>query len=141
MNALHRIGEQGGQLSGGQRQRLALARAILRDPALLILDEATSQIDPESEQLIHKALEQFLRDRTAIMITHRFSTLDLADRILVMERGRIVEQGLRDVVLAPPHHRYTASLLASVPEMDPDWLDNLLDKRASVYLQQAPSPA
>ena len=82
-------GAGGGRLSGGQRQRIALARAMLRDPAILILDEATSQIDIESEQLIHKVLEQFVRDRTAILITHRLATLDLADRILVMQAGRV----------------------------------------------------
>jgi ABC-type multidrug transport system fused ATPase/permease subunit len=87
------VGERGGRLSGGQRQRIALARAILRDPQILILDEATSQIDPESELLIHKALEQFIRGRTTIMITHRLSTLALADRILVMDAGRIVGDG------------------------------------------------
>jgi subfamily B ATP-binding cassette protein MsbA len=80
-------------LSGGQRQRIALARAILRNPDILILDEATSQIDIESEQLIHKALESFVQDRTAIIITHRLSTLELADRILVMDAGRIVDLG------------------------------------------------
>ncbi|MCA9262556.1 MAG: ABC transporter ATP-binding protein [Planctomycetales bacterium] len=87
------IGESGSRLSGGQRQRIALARAILRDPELLILDEATSQIDIESEQLIHQALREFIRGRTAIMITHRLSTLDLADKILVMDSGHCVDQG------------------------------------------------
>jgi ATP-binding cassette subfamily B protein/subfamily B ATP-binding cassette protein MsbA len=90
------VGERGSKLSGGQRQRIALARAILRDPSILILDEATSQIDVESEQLIHKVLEQFRRGRTTIMITHRLSTLDLADRIVVMDQGRIVDAGTRD---------------------------------------------
>jgi subfamily B ATP-binding cassette protein MsbA len=87
------VGERGNCLSGGQRQRIALARAILRDPAILILDEATSQVDPESERLIHEALEQFVRGRTAIVVTHRASTLSLADRIVVMENGRIVDSG------------------------------------------------
>lgn len=87
------VGPGGGRLSGGQRQRIALARAILRDPDILILDEATSQIDIESEQLIHKALENFVRGRTAIIITHRLSTLELADRILVMQAGQIIDLG------------------------------------------------
>jgi len=88
-----RVGQGGNRLSGGQRQRIALARAILRDPEVLILDEATSQIDIESEQLIHQALEEFVRGRTAIMITHRLSTLTLADRVVVMEAGKIVDVG------------------------------------------------
>jgi ABC-type multidrug transport system fused ATPase/permease subunit len=87
------VGAAGRRLSGGQRQRIALARAMLRNPAILILDEATSQIDIESEQLIHKALEQFVRDRTAILITHRLATLDLADRILVMQAGGVHDIG------------------------------------------------
>jgi ABC-type multidrug transport system fused ATPase/permease subunit len=87
------IGAAGSRLSGGQRQRIALARAMLRNPAILILDEATSQIDIESEQLIHRALEQFVRDRTAILITHRLATLDLADRILVMQAGGVQDVG------------------------------------------------
>ena len=79
------VGQGGGRLSGGQRQRIALARAILRDPAILILDEATSQIDLESEQLIHKVLEQFIRHRTTVIVTHRLATLALADRVVVMK--------------------------------------------------------
>jgi ATP-binding cassette subfamily B protein/subfamily B ATP-binding cassette protein MsbA len=87
------VGERGCQLSGGQRQRVALARAILRDPAILILDEATSEIDAESEQLLHTALAEFFQGRTAIMITHRMSMLELADRIAVMDGGRILDAG------------------------------------------------
>jgi len=86
-------GERGQRLSGGQRQRISLARAILRDPAILILDEATSQIDNESERLIQLALRDFARDRITILITHRLSMLDLADRILVMQDGAIVGLG------------------------------------------------
>jgi ATP-binding cassette subfamily B protein/subfamily B ATP-binding cassette protein MsbA len=93
------VGSGGGRLSGGQRQRIALARAILRDPEILILDEATSQIDIESEQLIHQALRSFVTNRTAIMVTHRMSTLTLADRVVVMEAGRIVDIGRHDELL------------------------------------------
>src|SRR6185295_17372337 len=93
------VGSGGGRLSGGQRQRIALARAILRDPPILILDEATSQIDLESEQLIHKVLEQFIRHRTAVIVTHRLSTLALADRIVVMEGGRIADLGSHEQLL------------------------------------------
>lgn len=90
------VGPGGSRLSGGQRQRIALARAILRDPDILILDEATSQIDIESEQQIHLALEQFVRGRTAIIVTHRLATLDLADRILVMDAGRMADLGTHE---------------------------------------------
>ncbi len=90
------VGARGNLLSGGQRQRISLARAILRDPPVLILDEATSQVDLESEQLIHQVLEQFTRHRTTVIITHRMATLALADRIVVMEGGRILDVGAHD---------------------------------------------
>ncbi len=93
------VGQGGGRLSGGQRQRIALARAILRDPAILILDEATSQIDLESEQLIHKVLEQFTRNRTTVIVTHGLATLALADRIVVMQSGRIADVGTHEQLL------------------------------------------
>lgn len=87
------VGPTGSRLSGGQRQRISLARAILRNPEVLILDEATSQIDVESEQLIHKVLEEFIRNRTTLLVTHRASTIALADRVLVMDLGRVVDIG------------------------------------------------
>ncbi len=87
------VGPTGSRLSGGQRQRISLARAILRNPEVLILDEATSQIDVESEQLIHNVLEEFTRNRTTLLITHRPSTIALADRVVVMDLGRIVDVG------------------------------------------------
>lgn len=91
---------QGNRLSGGQRQRISLARAILRDPQIMILDEATSQVDLESEQLIHRALEPVLRERTAVMITHRLASLHLADRIVVIDQGRIVSVGTHADLIA-----------------------------------------
>jgi ABC-type multidrug transport system fused ATPase/permease subunit len=93
------VGPQGAQLSGGQRQRIALARAILRNPSILILDEATSQVDLESENLIQRALERFIRGRTAVVITHRLGVLTLADRIAVMQDGRIVDVGTHPELL------------------------------------------
>ncbi|MGD0655422.1 MAG: ABC transporter ATP-binding protein [Thermoguttaceae bacterium] len=93
-------GTLGNKLSGGQRQRIALARAILRDPSILILDEATSQVDLESEQAIQKVLEKFILNRTVVIITHRLAILALADRIAVIEDGRIVDVGKHEELLA-----------------------------------------
>lgn len=90
------VGEHGAQLSGGQKQRIAIARAILRNAPIFIFDEATSQIDAESEKKIHDAVEKFLEDRTALIIAHRFSTILQADRIVVMDKGKIVDSGTHE---------------------------------------------
>ena len=94
------VGERGQRLSGGQRQRIALARAILKDAPILVLDEATAAVDNDTEAAIQRSLERITRDRTTLVIAHRLSTIRHADRIVVMERGRIVEQGLHDDLLA-----------------------------------------
>jgi ABC-type multidrug transport system fused ATPase/permease subunit len=90
------VGERGIQLSGGQRQRVAIARALLADPRILILDEATSSLDAESEGLVQEALERLMVGRTTLVIAHRLSTVRSADRLVVVEDGRIVEEGAHD---------------------------------------------
>jgi subfamily B ATP-binding cassette protein MsbA len=94
------IGERGQRLSGGQRQRLAIARALLKNSPILILDEATSSLDTESELLVQEALANLMKDRTSFVIAHRLSTVRKADAIIVMDRGRIVDMGRHDELLA-----------------------------------------
>jgi ATP-binding cassette subfamily B protein len=94
------MGEGGARLSGGQRQRIAIARAILRNAPLLLLDEATSALDAESERLVQASLERLMADRTTMVIAHRLATVRAADRIIVMDGGRIVEEGNHETLLA-----------------------------------------
>ena len=93
------IGDRGENLSGGQRQRIAIARAVLKNPPILILDEATSALDTESERLVQDALYKLMKNRTSIVIAHRLSTIRYADDILVMKDGQIVEEGNHDQLI------------------------------------------
>ena len=93
------IGDSGNKLSGGQKQRLSIARAVLKNPPIMILDEATSALDTESEQLVQKALENMMKNRTSIVIAHRLSTIQKADNIIVLAKGEIVEQGKHEELL------------------------------------------
>ncbi|HHE74840.1 MAG TPA: ABC transporter ATP-binding protein, partial [Desulfobacteraceae bacterium] len=120
------------ELSGGEKQRVCIARALAAEPDLIICDEVTSALD----QLVAEEILKLLQDlQNELKVSYLFITHDLAtvkaisDEIVVMLQGRIVEQGVKKEILAPPHHEYTDLLLSSVPEMDPDWLDNLLKER------------
>jgi ATP-binding cassette subfamily B protein len=100
------VGERGVKLSGGERQRVALARAFLADAPILILDEATSSLDSESEALIQQAMDRLMKGRTSIIIAHRLSTVRTMDRILVFENGAIVEDGSHESLLRRVHGHY-----------------------------------
>lgn len=125
------------ELSGGEKQRICIARALAAEPELIICDEVTSALD----QLVAEGLLDLLQDLqnktnvAYLFITHDIATVRaIADKIVIMLRGKIIEQGDKEHVLTPPHHEYTDKLLASVPEMDPNWLDNLLARRGSAFI-------
>jgi peptide/nickel transport system ATP-binding protein len=127
------------ELSGGEKQRICLARALAAEPDLIICDEVTSALDQLVAEEILKLLQRLQNELgvSYLFITHDLATVKaIADEIVVMLQGRIVEQGEKQDILTPPHHEYTDLLLSSVPEMDPDWLDNLLQKRTTLH--QAP---
>ena len=109
------VGDSGNKLSGGQKQRLSIARAVLKNPPIMILDEATSALDTESERLVQVALENMMQNRTSVVIAHRLSTIQKADLIVVMQKGKIVEQGTHDALLA---HNGTYSKLVSMQSFD-----------------------
>jgi peptide/nickel transport system ATP-binding protein len=120
------------ELSGGQKQRICIARALAAEPELIICDEVTSALDQLVAEEILKLLQRLQNELELayMFITHDLATVKaIADEIVVMLQGRVVEQGEKQDVLTPPHHEYTDLLLSSVPEMDPDWLDGLLERR------------
>jgi peptide/nickel transport system ATP-binding protein len=120
------------ELSGGQKQRICIARALAAEPEFIICDEVTSALDQIVQEEILKLLLRLQKEKnlTYLFITHDIATVRaISDEIVVMFQGKVVQQGLKSKVLAPPHPAYTELLLSSVPEMDPDWLTNLLAKR------------
>ena len=123
-----------GELSGGQKQRVCIARALAAEPELIICDEVTSALDQLVAEEILKLLQRLQDDLQVsyMFITHDLATVRaIADEVVVMLQGEIVEQGPKEEIFTPPHHEYTELLLSSVPEMDTEWLDNLLAKRAA----------
>ena len=128
------------QLSGGEKQRICIARALAAEPDLIICDEVTSALDQLVAEGILELL-QSLQNRlqlSYLFITHDLATVKaIADDIVVMYQGRIIEQGVKQQILTPPHKPYTELLLSSVPEMDPDWLDRLMDRRAQGLVPRA----
>jgi len=111
---LTNIGDSGNTLSGGQKQRLSIARAVLKNPPIMILDEATSALDTESEQLVQVALEKMMQNRTSLVIAHRLSTIQKADLIVVMKKGKIVEQGKHEDLLANKGEYYKLVTMQSL---------------------------
>ena len=130
------------ELSGGEKQRVCIARALAAEPEMIICDEVTSALDQLVAEGILKLLQDLQNDLhvSYLFITHDLATVKaISDEIVVMLQGRVVEYGPRDEILSPPHHEYTELLLASVPEMDPDWLDGVLERRKSGELMDSVS--
>jgi peptide/nickel transport system ATP-binding protein len=130
------------ELSGGEKQRVCIARALAAEPDLIICDEVTSALDQLVAEGILELLQRLQNELgvSYLFITHDLATVKaISDEVVVMLQGRVVEHGTRDEILTPPHHEYTELLLASVPEMDPDWLDNLLKTRVGALLREGPA--
>ena len=130
------------ELSGGEKQRVCIARVLAAEPDIIICDEVTSALDQLVAEGILTLLQRLQNDLgvSYLFITHDLATVKaISDEIVVMLQGRVVEHGSRDEILTPPHHEYTELLLASVPEMDPDWLDNLLKTRVGALLREGPA--
>ncbi|MEM1372299.1 MAG: ATP-binding cassette domain-containing protein, partial [Pseudomonadota bacterium] len=120
------------ELSGGQKQRIGIARALAAEPEFIICDEVTSALDQLVAEGILKLLDRLQRDLglAYMFITHDLATVrSIADEVVVMQHGKVVEQGPKEEMFKPPHHPYTDLLLSSVPEMDPNWLTTLLEER------------
>ena len=129
------------ELSGGEKQRVCIARALAAKPDMIICDEVTSALDQLVADGILRLLQRLQNELKVsyLFITHDLATVKaISDEIVVMLNGRVVEHGPRDEILSPPHHEYTELLLASVPEMDPDWLDRLLHTRTGARLREGP---
>ncbi len=134
------IGRFPGELSGGQKQRLCIARALAAEPEFIICDEVTSALDQLVAEGILRLLDRLQQELSLayMFITHDLATVKaIADRVIVMLQGKIVEQGSKIAIFSPPHHEYTELLLSSVPEMDPDWLDRTLEERKHLSIQSA----
>ena len=120
------------ELSGGQKQRIGIARSLAAEPTFIICDEVTSALDQLVAEGILRLLDKLQKEMNLayMFITHDLATVrSIADEVVVMQYGKVVEQGPKDVMFTPPHHAYTDLLLSSVPEMDPDWLTTLLEER------------
>lgn len=132
MNPKQFIDRLPSELSGGQKQRIGIARALAAEPKFIICDEVTSALDQLVAEGILKLLAR-LQDELELaymFITHDLATVrSIADEVVVMKDGHVIESGPKDVMFKPPHHPYTDLLLSSVPEMDPDWLTELLEAR------------